>query len=78
MNNKIKIMVVFYKRDDKMLDFENGTFTEPQEKTFNDIDSCFSWCMKNHAKLFSINDFRTFGESISHFDIMDAINGMER
>ena len=77
--NKVKITVVFYIREDKMPDLERMTFfKEPQEKMFASIDDCIMWCRKNYKKIHSINDFRTFGEPISHFDVMDAINGVNR
>ena len=47
-----------------------------QDKSFNDIESAIMWCRKNYKKIWCINDFRTFGRPISHFDVMDAINGV--
>lgn len=52
--------------------------SEWQEKTFKDEMSCIEWCRRNHSKIGAINDYRTFGEFVSHFDIMDAINGKSR
>ena len=77
--NKVKITVVFYIREDKMLDLERMTFfKEPQEKVFENERSCLAWCQKNYAKIFSINNYRTFGEPIAHYDFIYAINGVER
>lgn len=49
--------------------------TEWQNKTFNDETSCIEWCRKNSEKIGCINDYRTGFQPISHFEIMDAING---
>ena len=50
----------------------------PSTESFKDEMSCIEWCRRNHSKIGAINDYRTFGESISHFEIMDAINGKTR
>lgn len=49
--------------------------SEWQKKTFNDETSCIEWCRKNSEKIGCINDYRTGFQPISHFEIMDAING---
>lgn len=49
--------------------------SEWQKKTFNDEISCIEWCRRNSKKIGCINDYRTGFQSISHFEIMDAING---
>lgn len=73
----VNITVTFYKGEKRINPFEN-VFTDPQVKVFADLDACMAWCRKNSSKIFCINNFRTFGESISHFEIMDAINGKGR
>lgn len=47
-----------------------------QDKTFADFDSAIIWCRRNSDKIFCINDFRTFGKPISHWDVMAAIGGL--
>ena len=49
-----------------------------QDKSFKDIESAIMWCRKNYQKIWCINDFRTFGQPISHWDVMDALHGVER
>ena len=50
--------------------------TEWQDKSFKDEMSCIEWCRKNAAKIVCINDYRTFNQPISHFEIMNAIRGI--
>ena len=52
--------------------------SEWQEKTFKDVTSCMEWCRRNYSKIGAINEYRTLGQPISHFEIMDAINGKAR
>lgn len=47
-----------------------------QEKSFADEMKVIEWCRKNASKIGCINDYRTFGEKVSHFEIMDAIRGI--
>lgn len=68
---KVKITVNFYPEGFGIM--KPNSF---QEKTFQDETSCMEWCRKNYAKIGMINDYRTFGCAISHFDIMDAIRGV--
>lgn len=51
--------------------------TEWQTKTFKDETSAIEWCRKNSSKIGCINNYRTGFQSISHFEIMDAIRGIE-
>lgn len=52
--------------------------SEWQTKTFKDETSCMEWCRRNSEKIACINDYRTKFQPISHFEIMDAINGKVR
>lgn len=52
--------------------------SEQQTKTFKDEMSCIEWCRRNHSKIGVINEYRTFGEPLTHFEIMDAIKGKVR
>ena len=47
-----------------------------QNKTFKDNMSAVEWCRRNFAKIWQINEYRTFGTTLSHFEIMDAIQGL--
>ena len=47
-----------------------------QTKTFADELSAIEWCRKNYLKIGVINNYRTLGLPISHFDIIDAIRGV--
>ena len=49
--------------------------TEWQDKSFKDEIKAIEWCRKNYSKIGCINDYRTGFQPISHFEIMDAING---
>lgn len=71
-NNSVKVTVVFYKSEDRLGPF--GLLKDPEEKSFKSVDDCIAWCRRNAKKIFSINDKRTFGQPVSHFDILDAIN----
>lgn len=45
-----------------------------QTKTFESEDKALEWCRKNGNHILQINDSRLFfEESISHFDVMDAL-----
>ena len=46
-----------------------------QEKTFKNFESLVTWCRNNYQKIGALNDWRTFGQSINHFDIMAALEG---
>ena len=48
-----------------------------QEKSFKDLESAIMWCKRNYKNISCINDFRTFGQPISHFDVMMAIDGVQ-
>ena len=50
--------------------------TEWQDKSFKDENQAIEWCRKNAAKIVCINDYRTFNQPVSHFEIMDAIRGI--
>lgn len=76
--SKVKVTIVFYENEEHKLNPMLRLFKDPQEKTFDDMDSCIMWCRRNYKKIFSINDYRTCGEAVSHFEIMDAIRGVER
>lgn len=47
-----------------------------QDKTFKDEMSAIEWCRKNYKNIGVINNYRTLGQQISHFEIMDAIRGV--
>lgn len=49
---------------------------EWQKKTFKDTNDAIVWCRRNYKKIGCLNDYRTFGQPISHFDVMDAIRGL--
>ena len=49
------------------------TIDNVQDKSFKDEISCIEWCRKNHENIMSINGHYTFGELLSHFDIMDIL-----
>ena len=65
----IKIKVLFGK------DVFNATW---QDKTFKDEMAAVEWCRRNSLSIWCINDFRTQGRPVPHFEIMDAINGVAR
>ena len=48
-----------------------------QTKTFKDELSAVEWCRKHYEKIGCINDYRTGFKPISHYDIIDAIRGVE-
>ncbi len=77
-NRKIHVTITFYQNEEHKLDSMLRLFKDPQEKTFNDIDSCMMWCRKNYKKIHAINDYRTMGAPISHYMVMDAIRGVGR
>lgn len=47
-----------------------------QEKSFKDEMAAIEWCRKNYKKIGCINEYRTGFKEISHYDVMDAINGV--
>ena len=51
--------------------------TSWQDKSFKDENAAIEWCRKNYRNIGCINDYRTGFEPISHFEIMDALNGKE-
>lgn len=51
--------------------------SEWQDKTFKDENAAIEWCRRNHEKIGCINDYRTNHQQISHFEIMDALRGVE-
>ncbi len=72
MNNlkNIKLTVWFFPKG-----FENSMESSHQQKTFKDLESLVIWCRNNYKKIGALNDYRTFGEPISHFVIMAALDG---
>ena len=45
-----------------------------QTKTFDSEEKALEWCRRNSAHILKINNSKMFFEnSISHFDIMDAL-----
>ena len=73
MNKKVKLKVWFFKDG-----FGIMKPNEWQKKSFKDGYAAMEWCRRNSAKIGCLNDFRTFGEPISHFDVLGAINGVKR
>lgn len=69
---KVKICVEFYPKGFSLL----GEYSI-QEKSFVDEIKCIEWCRRNHEKIGCINNYRTSGRHVSHFEIMDAIRGVE-
>lgn len=51
---------------------ERGNF---QTKTFKDQTACMQWCRVNCENIYSINGITTYGQRLSHFDIMDCLSG---
>ena len=51
----------------------NFIVAEWQKKSFDNEIKAIEWIRKNHSKIWTINDYQTFGLNISHFEIMDAI-----
>lgn len=49
-----------------------------QKKTFKDETSAMEWCRRNYKKIARMNNFWTGGKEISHWDVMDALNGRSR
>ena len=48
-----------------------------QEKSFKDENAAIEWCRRNSSKIGCINNYRTVFQNISHFEIMDALRGVE-
>ena len=70
-NNKIKVTIWYFP--------EGFGIMKPnsyQEKTFPDFDRLMIWVKKNYANIGAINDYRTFGQPIPHFEVMAALNGV--
>lgn len=51
---------------------ERGNF---QTKTFKDQNACMQWCRTNCKNIYSLNGIYTFCQVLSHYDIMDCLNG---
>ena len=71
MNSKIKVCIWYFPEG-----FGLMKPNEYQDKTFQNAYALMEWCRRNYQKIGAINDYRTFGQQMSHYDIMDAINGM--
>ena len=57
--------------------FGNDLFSATwQDKTFKDEMSAMEWCRRNFAKIWKINDYRTLGQAVSHFELTDAFRGV--
>lgn len=54
-------------------EFPNTTL---QTKSFKDENAAIEWCRRNYKKIFSINDYRTFFQPISHFDVIHGLRGV--
>lgn len=48
-----------------------------QYKSFKTETDAVIWCKRNHQKIWYINDYRTFGQPVSGFDVLSAIKGYE-
>lgn len=48
-----------------------------QEKSFKDKNACVEWCRRNSEKIGCINNYRTGFRPISHYDVEDAIRGVD-
>lgn len=51
--------------------------TNWQDKSFQDETAAIEWCRRNWKKIGCINDYRTNFQQLSHFEIMDALRGVE-
>ena len=71
LGEKVKINVEFYPNG-----FGLGKNHQWQKKTFADELSAIEWCRQNYKKIGVINDYRTLGRPVSHFEIMDAFRGV--
>jgi len=60
----------------KVLYGSSALDTEWQDKSFKDENAAIEWCRRNYAKIACVNDYRTFFQQVSHFEIMDAIRGV--
>jgi hypothetical protein len=65
---KVKLKILYGKLFD----------SEWQDKTFSTEMDAVEWCRRNYEKIFCINDYRTSGQLLPHFEILDAINGVSR
>lgn len=52
---------------------ESFVGAERQDKTFNSMENAMIWLARNHKKVQQINECPTYGNRISHFEILDAI-----
>lgn len=50
---------------------------ETQKKKFKTVADCIMWCRKNFIHIFAINNYRTLNMPVTHFEVIDAINGFE-
>lgn len=71
MDTKVKLNIWFFKDG-----FGVMKTSEWQEKAFKDAYAAIEWCRRNYQKIGCINEYRTFGQPISHFDVMSAIDGV--
>lgn len=51
------------------------TFDNVQTKNFKNESDAIAWIRKNCENIMSINGIPTYGENISHFDIMNCFKG---
>lgn len=51
--------------------------SEWQKKTFKTESDAIFWCQRNYQKIWTINDYRTFGQEIVGTDVLLAIRGVE-
>ena len=51
--------------------------TSWQKKSFKDEVSAIEWCRRNYKNIGCINNYRTNFQPISHYEIIDAIRGIE-
>lgn len=47
-----------------------------QKKKFKDEMSAIEWIRKHYKNVTAINGYFTWGEKVSHFEIMDALKGV--
>lgn len=67
---------ITWSKDESKIDF---TTWSRQTKTFESEEKALEWCRKNANHIVQINDSPMFfGETISHFAIMNALRGGAR
>lgn len=69
---KIKLTVEYYPDG-----VSTGGAHSQQEKTFENDAAAIEWCRRNYRSINKINNYKTRGMRVSHWDLMDAINGEE-